>query len=97
MRRCAGGYRRSKEITSKSRESPYLMRWQWPWCGLGVDQTERPLDGFRVHLLDPRIVPVLGNVAEGGIENASFTIRLRPGHGKVSIGPVDFLVGEIQL
>ena len=48
-------------------------------------QAERPTGGFEVHLLNLRVVPGFGGVAEGRIEDPPFAVHFGPGDWKILV------------
>src|ERR1041385_307504 len=60
-------------------------------------QVERPLQRFQIQLLDPRVVPGLGGVAERRVKYPPFAIHLGPGDRKVAVLAMDIRLGVIEL
>ena len=55
------------------------------WRDIGVRHPHRPFGGAKIHLLNPRIVHGLFQVAEGRIPDASLSILLSPDNRIISV------------
>src|SRR5882724_1239469 len=65
------------ELPEKSECSRLRMRRR-----AAVGHTQHPLDRFKIHLANVRIVPRFFGMAEGGIKDSSLAIHFAPRHGE---------------
>src|SRR5271165_6279825 len=61
----------------------------WVRGRTSFSHSQRPLDGFKVHLADIGVLPRFFSVSKGGVEDAALAVNLAPGDREVVVGAVN--------
>src|ERR1700728_3866639 len=70
-------------------------RWPRMRCRASLRHTQGPLDRFKIHLANIRILPRFSRMSKRGVENPALAIHFAPCHWKVVVGAVDTRVVRV--